>query len=170
MAGALVHRLMNHQPCEAAIDAAGGTSPDGQCLRVGEPSIHLDVIMTDKALFDGAAGPAVLTGYSPIPAPLGRQMVMNTAGQAQVWLRRLYAHPETGALMAMDSRARLFPDTMKRFLLDQDQICAIPWCDAPIREYDHVRPVLPGMARKAGPPGPPGPASAAASDPTDGGT
>ena len=69
---------------------------------------------------------------------------MNTAGQARVWLRRLYAHPESGALMAMDSKARLFPDTMKRFLLDQDQICAIPWCDAPIREYDHVKSFMSG--------------------------
>lgn len=146
MADVLTHRLRQHLPC-AESEAAGTSatiSGGGACLTAGETDIHLDLIMTDRALFDGAADPAVLTGYSPIPAPLGREMVINTGGQAQVWLRRLYTHPESGALMSMDTRSRLFSDTMKRFLFDQDQICANPWCDAPIRDYDHVKSFISG--------------------------
>lgn len=42
-------------------------------------------------------------------------------------------------LLAMDSRARLFPDGMKEFLRVRDQRCQTPYCDAPIREYDHIK-------------------------------
>lgn len=140
MADVLTHRLRTHLPCagaDADSDAVG-------CLTAAEADIHLDLIMTDRALFDGAADPAVLTGFSPIPAPAGRELLTSTAGQAQVWLRRLYTHPESNALMSMDSRNRLFTDTMKRFLFDQDQLCANPWCGAPIRDYDHVKSFISG--------------------------
>jgi hypothetical protein len=39
----------------------------------------------------------------------------------------------------MDSRGRLFPEGMKEFLRLRDQTCATPYCDAPIREYDHIK-------------------------------
>lgn len=147
MADALVHRLACHLPCvgdgeptpTGNGDQAATSRGGGDCFSTREADVHLDLIMTDGSLFDGANEPAVLTGYQPIPAPMAQRMVMNTAGQAQVWLRRLYTHPDTGELMAMDSKARLFPDGMKRFLFDQDQLCATPWCDAPIREYDHIK-------------------------------
>ncbi|MGO4382960.1 HNH endonuclease [Specibacter sp. RAF43] len=146
MADALVHRLTRHGLCPPGADArttvtssAGAAVDLDLCTAVGESGIALDLIMTDRALFDGAADPAILTGYGPIPAPLGRQMVLNTAGRAQVWLQRLYTHPDTQALMAMDAKSRLFPDGMKRFLFDQDQLCSTPWCDAPIRDYDHIK-------------------------------
>ncbi|WP_258066814.1 HNH endonuclease [Arthrobacter sp. GMC3] len=146
MADALVHRLAHHLPCPSAegLQPAGSSEPlsattRGDCLSTREAEIHLDLIMTDHSLFDGAAEPAILTGYDPIPAPAAQRMIMNTAGQAQVWLRRLYTHPGTGELVAMDSKARHFPDGMKRFLFDQGQLCATPWCDAPIREYDHIK-------------------------------
>jgi len=146
MADALVHRIARHPPCPAldvprgAGSGEGGVTPrGGDCFSTREAEIHLDLIMSDRSLFDGASEPAIITGYQPIPAPLAQRMVMNTAGQAQVWLRRLYTHPDTGELLAMDSKARLFPDGMKRFLFDQDQLCATPWCDAPIREYDHIK-------------------------------
>ncbi|PYI67480.1 HNH endonuclease [Arthrobacter livingstonensis] len=154
MADVLTHRLRQHLPCTGAVPG-GGAGPDtdtvsgaggSDCLTAGETDIHLDLIMTDRALFDGAADPAILTGYGPIPAPTGRAMVVNTAGQAQVWLRRLYTHPESGALMSMDTRSRLFTDTMKRFLSDRDQLCANSWCGAPIRNYDHVKSFMSGGA------------------------
>lgn len=148
MADALVHRLTSHLPCASAGgqedasrqgDDAGPQTAPSLCLSPGVREIHLDLIMTDRALFDGAGDPALLTGHQPVPAPAARQMIINTAGQARVWLRRLYTHPDTGELLAMDSKGRLFPDGMKRFLFDQDQLCATAWCDAPIREYDHIK-------------------------------
>jgi hypothetical protein len=57
-----------------------------------------------------------------------------------VWLRRLYTAPGTGELTAMDSRARLFPAGLRRFIQARDDTCRTPYCDAPIRHHDHIIP------------------------------
>ncbi|OFE16627.1 hypothetical protein BA895_03300 [Humibacillus sp. DSM 29435] len=60
--------------------------------------------------------------------------------RAQVWLRRLYAHPKTGQLVAMDSTRRAFDGNLRRFLIARDAAtCRTPWCGAPIRHLDHIR-------------------------------
>ncbi|MCC3278929.1 HNH endonuclease [Arthrobacter sp. zg-Y40] len=59
---------------------------------------------------------------------------------AERWIRRLYADPTSGQLVAMDTRARLFPESMARFIAARDQTCRMPWCGAPIRQIDHVHP------------------------------
>ncbi|MBP3043037.1 HNH endonuclease [Arthrobacter jiangjiafuii] len=64
--------------------------------------------------------------------------------RTRVWLRRLYTAPDTGRLTAMDSRARLVPDGLARFIAARDQICRMPWCGAPIRHYDHIKPFREG--------------------------
>jgi len=40
----------------------------------------------------------------------------------------------------MDSRARLFPTGLRRFIQARDDTCRTPYCDAPIRHQDHVIP------------------------------
>ena len=92
--------------------------------------------MTDKTLFGGDDEPALLQGYGPIPAGLARRLVRDT--RYRVWLRRLYTRPGDGALVAMDSRRRIFPEPLRRWLVTRDQTCRTPWCDAPIRQCDHV--------------------------------
>jgi hypothetical protein len=62
-----------------------------------------------------------------------------TAG-LKVWLRRLYTAPETGDLVAMDSKRRLFPPPLRRFIQVRDDTCRTPYCDAPIRHHDHIIP------------------------------
>jgi 5-methylcytosine-specific restriction endonuclease McrA len=57
-----------------------------------------------------------------------------------VWLRRLYTAPGAGDLVGMDSRARLFPAGLRRFVQARDDTCRTPYCDAPIRHHDHVVP------------------------------
>ncbi|SDX14768.1 HNH endonuclease, partial [Arthrobacter sp. cf158] len=57
-----------------------------------------------------------------------------------VWLRRLYTAPGTGELLSMDSKARLFPPRLRRFIQTRDDTCRTPYCDAPIRHIDHVIP------------------------------
>ncbi len=57
-----------------------------------------------------------------------------------VWLRRLYTAPGTGELTSMDSRARLFPPGLRRFIQARDDTCRTPYCDAPIRHLDHIVP------------------------------
>jgi hypothetical protein len=53
-------------------------------------------------------------------------------------LRRLYKHPRSGGLVAMESRARLFPKGLARFIDVRDDTCRTPYCDAPIRHHDHA--------------------------------
>ena len=64
--------------------------------------------------------------------------------RSEVWLRRLYTAPDSGRLTAMDSRARRVPDGLARLIAARDQICRTPWCGAPIRHYDHIKPFREG--------------------------
>ncbi len=57
---------------------------------------------------------------------------------ARVWVRRLYTAPEGRDLVAMDSRRRVFTGQLRRLLVLRDDVCRTPWCDAPIRDADHV--------------------------------
>lgn len=52
--------------------------------------------------------------------------------------RRLYTHPLTGELVAMESRARAFPVGLKRMVTWRDETCRAPWCNARIRHIDHI--------------------------------
>ena len=58
----------------------------------------------------------------------------------RIWLRRLYTAPGTGDLVALDSRARIFPPGLRRFVTVRDATCRTPYCDAPIRHLDHIVP------------------------------
>ena len=60
--------------------------------------------------------------------------------ELKVWLRRLYTEPETGDLVGMDARKRLFPAPLRRFIQIRDDTCRTPYCDAPIRHLDHIIP------------------------------
>jgi hypothetical protein len=64
-------------------------------------------------------------------------------------VRRLYATPDTGRLIAMDSTRRVFPAGLARFIEVRDQFCRTPWWDAPIRHIDHALPHHQGGATSA---------------------
>ncbi len=70
--------------------------------------------------------------------------------RSHAMLRRLYAHPTSGALVAMESRARLFPRGLAAFIELRDQRCRTPYCDAPIRHRDHARPWAGGRTDECG--------------------
>jgi len=96
--------------------------------------------MTDRALLHAEAEPARLPGYGIIPAAAARYIALTSANENELnlWVRRLYTAPGTGDLVAMDSKARLFPPNLKRFLQVRDNTCRTPYCDAPIRHHDHA--------------------------------
>lgn len=103
-------------------------------------SVDLHLVMSHDALLCTSDEAARLAGFGPIPAELAREVVAHALGDEEdVWVRRLYASPMTGELVAMDSRARLFPAGLARFIRLRDEVCRTPWCDAPIRHIDHVR-------------------------------
>lgn len=100
--------------------------------------VHL-VMSTDTLLDPESSGrdePALLVGAGPVAAPVARAMVRDAA--AQVYLRRLFTRPGDGALVAMESRRRPFPEPLRRLLVVRDQVCRTSWCSAPVRHADHV--------------------------------
>ena len=107
--------------------------------------VALGLVMSDQALFSGAHDTAHIAGHGPVPAGLARELLSDSldAG-SRVWMRRLYTHPATGELVAMDSRQRLFRGRLRAFLDLRDQFCRTPWCNAPIRHRDHVTGVAAG--------------------------
>lgn len=108
--------------------------------------IDLMVVMTDRALLDGADTPAVITGFGPVPATLARELVATADRDTRVFLRRLYTDPSGDRLLSADARGRLFPHAVRQFILARDQRCRTPWCDAPIRTIDHRIPHARGGA------------------------
>jgi hypothetical protein len=55
------------------------------------------------------------------------------------WVRRLYATPKTGELVAMDSKADHFEGKLAEFLRLRDQECRTDYCEGRIRHLDHVK-------------------------------
>lgn len=132
----------------------------GQATATGVP-IEVGLVMSDTALLAGDTTPARLEGYGPLPAAMARDLLRpDTPGpgqdnrtsrdgqgdqrddelirQVDVWLRRLYTHPDSGVLTAQDATRRRFTGALRRYLIARDQVCATPFCGAPIRHLDHI--------------------------------
>jgi hypothetical protein len=104
--------------------------------------VAINLIMTDHTLLhphtDDGAEPAILDGYGPITAEHARQLVTEPADDTPMWIRRLYTHPTTGQLVAMESRQRGFPAGQRLLIKIRDQRCRTTWCNAAIRHTDHI--------------------------------
>jgi hypothetical protein len=123
MADTLVERVTGHP--------AGAPMP-----------IAVNLVISDETLFGGDTSPARVPGYGPIPAAVALRLARDavTDERSKATLRRLYRHPNSGALVAMESKARLFPKGLARFISIRDDTCRTPYCDAPIRHTDHANP------------------------------
>ncbi|ORA22511.1 DUF222 domain-containing protein [Mycobacterium aquaticum] len=104
--------------------------------------IELNLVMADTTLAGDDDAPAWVGTYGPIPAGFARTLITDAATTAEVkaTLRRLYRHPRSGQLVAMESQARLFPKGLATLLDLRDQLCRTPYCNAPIRHHDHAQP------------------------------
>lgn len=123
----------------------------GRSAAVATP-LAVSVVLSDEALLGRAGEAATVPGYGPIPAAVARQLIACAAAdkESRASLRRLYRHPKSGALVAMESRARLFPAGLAQFIALRDQTCRTPFCDAPIRHTDHAAPFSRGGTTTAG--------------------
>ena len=88
--------------------------------------------------------PARVPGHGSIPAPVARWWLRG-ADERSVWLRRLYTAPSGRALVAMDSRRRLFTGLLRRMRVLRDDLCTTPWCGAAITHADHATPAREGV-------------------------
>ena len=138
-------------------DRAGGGDLDSDLDGDLDPDLDDDADVDDDTDVDddadpdpdataaGGAGsasgdePAYLLGYGYLPAPYVRWLIRDASAGTPMWLRRLYRHPDTGQLAAMDSRRRCFSRSQRHFVQLRDQTCRTPWCGAPIRHVDHIR-------------------------------
>ena len=113
--------------------------------------IAVDVVITDEALFGDDSTSAQVPGYGPIPAAVARRLAADAIAdeRSKATLRRLFRHPSSGALVAMESRARLFPKALAQFIAFRDDTCRTPYCDAPIRHTDHATAHAAGGATSA---------------------
>ena len=104
--------------------------------------VALNLVMSDQALWGQDNAPAVLDGYGPIPASVAQGLVRDAVvdERSLATLRRLYRNPQSGSLVAMESRSRLFPMGLAGFIGMRDRTCRTPYCDAPIRHRDHATP------------------------------
>jgi len=120
-------------------DALVGRVVAGQAAEADPTPVSLGLVMSDRDLFGSDDEPAFIEGFGPIPAELAREIVVGAVtAREQVWLRRLYSRPDTGELVAMEGRGRLFRGSLARFVRLRDQVCRTPWCDAPVRHLDHA--------------------------------
>jgi hypothetical protein len=121
----------------------------------GITGIELNLVMTDRTLLQGDTEPARIPGYGIIPGAWARELIAQGQGQGQgqgqegqgrvqpaardaaavdptslkelkIWLRRLYTALGTGDLGAMDSKRRLFPAPLRRFIHIRDDTCRTP--------------------------------------------
>lgn len=136
--------------------------PPGKGERTHRSSaLDLGIVITDTALLgrEDEAECALLEGYGTIPAHIITDTLRGTPPgylrstedhpdraedhpdqTVSAFYRRLYASPSTGELIAMESRARAFPAGLARMIRWRDVTCRAPWCNAIIRQIDHVEP------------------------------
>jgi hypothetical protein len=113
----------------------------GRSAAVAVP-VAVNLVISDQALVGAECSAAVIAGYGSVPSAVAQNLIAAavTDPASLATLRRLYAKPASGALVAMESRSRLFPKALAEFIGLRDQRCRTPYCDAPIRHRDHARP------------------------------
>ncbi|KWX60728.1 HNH endonuclease, partial [Mycobacterium sp. NAZ190054] len=140
--------------CKRAADTSADGRPRGQVMAetvyervtgraASEPvPIALNLVMADTTLAGDDNELGWLDGYGPVPAGLCRALTGDAVADVEpkATLRRLYRHPTSGQLVAMESKARRFPKGLALLLQRRDRTCRTPYCNAPIRHHDHAVP------------------------------
>jgi hypothetical protein len=148
----MTHGVGVYASLRRAADTCGDGRGRGQVMAdtlvervTGRPAdvpvpVAVDLVVTDETLLGGGTAPARVPGYGPIPAAIACRLAGDAVAdeRSKATLRRLYRHPSSGALVTMESRARLFPKALAQFIAFRDDTCRTPYCDAPIRHTDHA--------------------------------
>ena len=113
----------------------------GQITATHTP-VALNIVISAEALLGDGDEPAeVVPMYGgaggPIPASIARKLI-TCAPAMGTRVRRLFA--DTDQLVAMESTSRTFDGLLRQFITLRDRTCRTPWCNAPIRQHDHITP------------------------------
>ena len=131
MADTLVGRVL------AGETAAG--KPTSQDSAAAPTALLINIAVSDAVLLGDEHGFGWVQDYGPVPGDLLREWIADNADHGvDQWVRRLYVTPDTGDLVAMDSKARRFEGALADYLRLRDQRCRTPGCDAPVRHLDHA--------------------------------
>ncbi len=107
--------------------------------------------MPTEALLDADnPAPSQIDGFSPLPAPLARDILTRAAPRS--WWRRLFTRTTaTGKRIVddIDPIRRRFTGVIADLINRRDQTCRDPYCDAAIRHLDHIRRWIDGGASSA---------------------
>ena len=102
--------------------------------------LRINVVVPDSVLLGDDNGFGWVEHYGPVPGDLLREWIAANAEQGvDQWVRRLYATPATGELVAMDSKSRRFEGALADYLRLRDQKCRTRYCGAPVRHLDHAK-------------------------------
>nr|WP_211096880.1 HNH endonuclease signature motif containing protein [Arthrobacter echini] len=116
---------------------AGRAQDAGRDHGSGQAPLQANPTEPDHSL---TSGPDLESDRSFFRPDLEPDHSFTSGPEFKVWLRRLYTAPGTGELLAVESRSRLFTAGQRRFIQIRDRSCRTPYCDAPIRHYDHIVP------------------------------
>lgn len=116
--------------------------------------VMVNLVVSDAALLGAGHEPAVLVDGAGaggvVPAEVARNLIAHGLDADAAWLRRVYADP-SGRLVAASSAGRFFADGLADVLRIRDQgLGRTPYCDAPVRHLDHVRPAAHGGPTELG--------------------
>ncbi|TWS22978.1 DUF222 domain-containing protein [Tsukamurella sputi] len=111
----------------------------GREAAAGQP-VTVNLTISATVLLGDRPGTGHLDGGGTMPAEIARNMIGKATAAGVAWVKRLFIAPETGAVVAMDSRQRCFPDGLAEMIRARDRYCRTPYCDAPIAHTDHVVP------------------------------
>jgi hypothetical protein len=86
--------------------------------------------------------PALLAGYGPIPAPMGRAIA---ADPEALW-QRILTDPASGVLTDLTSRVYRPSRSLRAAVVARDETCRFPGCRVPARrgDLDHIVPYQAG--------------------------
>jgi hypothetical protein len=108
----------------------------------GDLNIELQLLMPLDALTDpDNDSTAVIPGSGPLPGNLARDIINSSQGRK--WWRRLFTAPQGSAsgsapIVGGDPTRRYFDGWLAKLIRLRDQTCTDPYCDAPIRNLDHI--------------------------------
>ncbi|MCS3782456.1 HNH endonuclease [Tsukamurella ocularis] len=100
--------------------------------------VTVNLTMPASVLLSDEPGAAHVRDGGSLPAEIARKIVGRATANGTAWIRRLYVRPDSGAMVALDSRSRKFPEGLADLIAARDQYCRTPYCDAPIAHIDHV--------------------------------
>lgn len=114
----------------------------------GHVPAKINLTMPVETLLGTDDGPAILEHVGPIPAALARDIAGGALRNVRSLVRRLFT--QDGVLVAMEQASRRFTGELAEFLaLREHGVCRTPWCNATVKQRDHIRGVADGGATTA---------------------